>query len=517
MIILLLLALNLRTKISPQHYLKLNEGENMNRHEFLGQNNVQGFIEWLCRKISTISLNISIASSRFVPNGLVLNTQGVGDIFNNYQWTTRWTDCNGHAVLSSDRMSTKQSLAMLREWLKDAMNNNNQDELYNAALATLEWGGVRGAKQFLLNLKNDNQLVSYLRNMQQAMILESAQLHNLNANFVYRFDSGFTKIHSLLSVDGLPIYDSRVAATIAAFVYLYRQETGGNIDNLLFPVAEARGNQIRNLKCLNGGNVFPNLYANGDASYSNWAKAQVKLGWIMSSMLTQTNLFINEEGIQNRMRALEASLFMIGYDLRCIHDLNLDENEILINQNDNQTSLRLWQQPFVGGRVPTSHNFSNVINWYSEFRNVNPNNTDIADFRNWLVTNHNFTVNTARSYCYPLSDGQMSIGHFLDEQVQELAHNPIGTFSKEFLEQWHDCDVNEDLPNCIADVYIVGYLANQHMIGAEARNRIMTKGYAGTENAANAILTVGRSVGRHFGFLDQNYQPTEFFNRYFSE
>jgi hypothetical protein len=44
---------------------------------------------------------------------------------------------------------------------------------------------------------------------------------------------------------------------------------------------------------------------------------------------------------------------------------------------------------------------------------------------------------------------------------------------------------------------------------------IVNLGFAGKDNAAQAILTVGRSVGRHFGFLDENYQPTEFFNEYF--
>jgi hypothetical protein len=40
--------------------------------------------------------------------------------------------------------------------------------------------------------------------------------------------------------------------------------------------------------------------------------------------------------------------------------------------------------------------------------------------------------------------------------------------------------------------------------------------YAGTLNAAGAILTVGKSFGRHFSLLDENYKPTAFFKDYFS-
>jgi len=54
------------------------------------------------------------------------------------------------------------------------------------------------------------------------------------------------------------------------------------------------------------------------------------------------------------------------------------------------------------------------------------------------------------------------------------------------------------------------------LIGKAAANQILQYGFSGSPRASNAILSVGRSVGRHFGFLDENNQTTTFFDEYFN-
>lgn len=498
----------------------------MNKSDFLEKNDVKCFVDWLSNKISHVPLNISIKRSKFVPNGLDYSTNRLEVICEKYQWNASWTNRFGHPESSSDWQTTKQSLSNLRGWLNQAVNNNDDNDLYNAACAVLDWGGVRSAKLFLEGLRNKNRLVTYLSAMRQAMTLETACLDVLNPDLVLRFDSGLTKIHAFLSDDGLPIYDSRVAAAIAAFVYLYKLETGKDIDHLKFPVSEARGNQIRNLRGFSGGNVFPRLYSN--ASHSDWAKAQVKLGWIIEEVLNNNpNLFAKEGTLPNRMHAFEACLFMIGYDLRCLRDLFTSEvNEIadtvVVPNHQRNAILTLWNQPFSGSKVPTSHNFATVISYYKDFRQNNPANSDLKHFKDWLKVNvksknkSEFKKTTVSAYCYPLGYNEMSIRQLSDGEINRLADDPTGELSKAFLEQWKGCDIDEALPNCIADVFIVGQIANMALKGHAAANQIVMYGFAGTPNAAQAILSVGRSVGRHFGFLDEKNSPTELYQQYFS-
>mgnify|MGYP000131898367 FL=1 len=184
-----------------------------------------------------------------------------------------------------------------------------------------------------------------------------------------------------------------------------------------------------------------------------------------------------------------------------------------MSENDN---LNLWGQPFSGGRVPTVHNFTKVISLYRDFRTAYPCNSIIVDFRNWLENTHNFNENNAIASCYPLGPKEMFIANLSDDEIKILVDQPTGTLSRDFLKKWQRCDVVEVLPKCIADVFIAGQMSKQGLVGKAATNQILQYGFSGTPNTSNAILSVGRSVGRHFGFLDKNNQTTAFFDEYFN-
>jgi hypothetical protein len=178
----------------------------------------------------------------------------------------------------------------------------------------------------------------------------------------------------------------------------------------------------------------------------------------------------------------------------------------------------LWGQDFNGGFVPVSHSFNLVIERYLRFREVNPNNMNLPDFGNWLIENPDIPINApggAAACQYPLGPNQLGIAGLSDEEVWILANFPNGHLARCFLKNWRCVDVHNELPRCIADIYIAGRIGEQGLVGEAAANMIVNLGFAGAYNAAQAILTVGRSVGLHFGFLDENYQPTEFFNEYF--
>jgi hypothetical protein len=432
----------------------------MNKEDFLSKTDVEGFVDWLSCKLLNVEININILPSRFVPGGLEFNCIGINELSGRYIWASKWTDSKNNTHCSNDWSSTQNSLARLRVWINDSLESGRETDLYDASIAVLEWGGVKSARFFLKNLAEANQLVGYLSSKKTSMSLDNANLNNLSFD---RFDSGLTKVHALLSEDGLPIYDSRVAAVICAFVYLYREETNMPINNLLFPASSARGKQIRNLRCFQGGNVFPRLYS--QASDVDWGRAQVKLGWIFQSVLKRNqDLFPNENGLIARMYALEASFFMLGYDLRAINGLfvvNLVGNPIVVEQLERENSIgdwMLWGQRFNGYRVPTVHNFTKVMTVFLQFRTQHPNCNDLNLFSRWVLENSDGinTKNSSNAFRYPLTEGEMGIKFLADNEIQQLVEFPNGEFAREMLLAWQGCDVDDLLPNSIADVFIAG-------------------------------------------------------------
>lgn len=181
-------------------------------------------------------------------------------------------------------------------------------------------------------------------------------------------------------------------------------------------------------------------------------------------------------------------------------------------------ALKLWNQHLVGGQVPTVHPFEKVINFYSDFRNENPENHKQADFSNWLLQNqHVNTINTANSYWYPFRPNQLGIGALTDEQVYLLAQDPQGRYARIFLYNWYRCQLGQDFPTCLANVYIVGVFRGQRHQGQELQQHIVDCGYANSGASVTNLISVGNGIGQYFGFLDANNLPTDFFRSFFQE
>ena len=93
-----------------------------------------------------------------------------------------------------------------------------------------------GAMPFLRGLRDEGRLVSYLQRCTASMRLDTATSVSLKS--IEKMNSMLTKVHALLSDDGLPIYDSRVAGSAAALVEMFRLESGISDTpqaDLLFP------------------------------------------------------------------------------------------------------------------------------------------------------------------------------------------------------------------------------------------------------------------------------------------
>lgn len=489
----------------------------MKREQFLAQPEVEAFVAWLVANLPTLTFKLRFKSSKFVPGGLQANVRGFEQVLEHYRWKASWQDSNQSAVDSQTWTETQRSLGQLREWLTSAVNRRDEQQTLQACLQILRWGGVRGAIPFLHRLAAEGELSSYLQKMAVLMSLDGDNdLEDLDALSVERFDSGLTKIHALLDASGSPIYDSRVGAAIGMLYSLFRQQwTGSRKPLLAFPSGGARGSQIRNSRAFLNGLVAPQF---SQVSYEKWARWQVRLGWIIRAVLERTDWFAEQGALPARCHAFEASLFMLGYDLRCF-DLPLAPDPkkaaAAVEDESEEESERDT------GWVPTGHPFSQVIKGYLAFRK-----TGVPDekkfFVEWLMTHprdgKTVTRETAQSYCFAFSIHEFDLFKRPLKELERIAAGGedglCAALATPTLQPFTLGDERADV--CLVDVLITGRAYQQGLTEKARIDLVMSAGHAGTENAAKTLMALGRNVGMHFGLLDAQYLPTPLFEQFFS-
>ena len=129
-------------------------------------------------------------------------------------------------------------------------------------------------------------------------------------NGVRYMNAGWTKVYALM-LDGFPIYDGRVGAAMGYLVQQYCTRIGlRQVPTLLcFRWGAARGEHNRN-PSMGSSLRFPGLTAKAPRK---WAECNVRAAWILSEVCGEGRFGDLPPG--RRLRALEAALFMIGYEL----------------------------------------------------------------------------------------------------------------------------------------------------------------------------------------------------------
>lgn len=323
----------------------------MNRDEFLNDPDVIGFVRWAAGTLPNIQVNLNItrhgtgnADGALGP-GVTGVFEGLDQIVNAYHWRAVWNNAAGDMMVSDDWYSSRGALNEMRAWIQEELNQASHEGVLSAATAIIEWGGDRshrrnppaGALPFLEALQD---LPEYLICARETLRLDVADTNNLHQ--VLEMNSMLTKVHSLVANDGLPIYDSRVAASIGALVELYRQAVAQHrpcprIPETLRFRSVDRNNRRRVLGLANNyqqNNVVdPGVIGRGRGQQqilnraNEWASAKIRLGWLLNAILSESdsrNQPIFNEGtpfndsVPAKMHALEAGLFMIGYDVSCL-------------------------------------------------------------------------------------------------------------------------------------------------------------------------------------------------------
>lgn len=485
----------------------------MNREQFLAKPEVESFVDWLVTNLPELTFKLNFKASKFVPGGVVAEVHGFEHVIEHYRWKASWQDNNQSSVESASWSETRYSLGLLRKWLSSAVKAGDEQQTLQACLQVLRWGGVRGAIPFLHRLATKGELVGYLQKMAGLISLDGTNaLSDLDTSSVERFDAGLTKIHALLDTSGSPIYDSRVGAAIAMLYSLFRQQLGGSRKPMLaFPSGAARGSQIRNPGVLFNGLAAPQFSA---IDYAEWARSQVRLGWIIRAVLERTEWFADQGAMPARCHAFEASLFMLGYDLRCFG--------VALVSDPEQVSLKYEDRPSGTGWVPTGHPFSRTLKDYLAFRRSGLLDNK-ATFVAWLEARSRegkpLKISTAQGYCFAFSIQEFDLFGRPLEEIEQIVLGGDGALcavlATQKLEPFTMGEERESV--CLMDVLITG---NAYLMGSTDQERvayILNAGYAGTEGSARTLMALGRNVGKHFGLLDAEHLPTLLFKHFFRE
>lgn len=291
----------------------------MNKQAFLADQDVEDFLAWLARELPRLKIRLDIKRSRFGPSGLKVDVTGLESVLAHYTWKS-------HGMATGDWTETRARLAALAHMLRDAVHRDSNPDALDACRDILQWGGNRnwntGAYPFLSARAAAGMLCRYLRDTGAAFALDTADVDALVPP-VETLNSMLTKVHALYAADGLPIYDSRVAAAIASLVEMWRVATGKSEDPLPVPLTFPATTASRTVR-----RRFPHAHSPGAMAYGapetagEWASAKVRLGWVIENIRGRLPELFAEcrpaPTLADRMHTFEASLFMVGYNLRCL-------------------------------------------------------------------------------------------------------------------------------------------------------------------------------------------------------
>lgn len=287
------------------------------QHAFNENPHVCAFTKWATQHLSVLPISFNFAASWAVPGGLREEVLGLPAALNRYTWKSEGTN-------SGNWTEAVALLGTFRERLRHALELRDEDAALEVCRDIIKWGGDRnpekGALPFLRDFAAQKRLVGYIVTARADLALAGAKLGGELR--ISKMNSMLTKVHALASDDGLPIYDSRVAAAIAALVEMWRRapESGAQTlpELLAFP-ATLGSRTVRHFA--------PNAIAPGVMFYGkaherrtarSWVEAKIRLGWLMQKiLLARQDLFAGT--LVERMHAFEASLFMVGYDVSCLN------------------------------------------------------------------------------------------------------------------------------------------------------------------------------------------------------
>lgn len=286
----------------------------MTKQQYLKMPIVKEFIEWLSLTLSNPYIHSYVinangpANNTWIAynNGKDWNCSSIFNAYEKYHWGKKYCDFNSNSAI----LNTLEKIG------KFGLERNNNDIISMYCLNVFEWGGVKGNDNYINNYGSNRGFVDILNEISSGINKLNPTVFNDDETFPnIKLNAGFTKVYSLLIKDFI-IYDSRVAKAlcklISQFLALKNQLGNNNVDPLLaLKIPRGRRDEGGNL-------IFDNRFAfqlfNDNNNYHQISN--IRASWILKEVLrVSPNSQFNQLPNDQNLRALEAALFMIGYQI----------------------------------------------------------------------------------------------------------------------------------------------------------------------------------------------------------
>lgn len=277
----------------------------MYRDEYLKNDDVSIFTKWLLPRLDMDgSLKHSYIDRR---SGKTWACNSIYNAYEQYRWNFSYSDENNAFQSGFSYAENAAALDDLRNKLRQAYLNNDADLLCKLSCMVLEWGGVSNWNADWC-ISNSGKLFSIYR---EGMKELNPSVADDRGPFPKRFNSGMTKIYSLL-LDDFVIYDGRVGAALGHLAVNYCLDRGlTSIPSLIkFPWSPGKEANPANPKIRNPSRG--DLQIAPLSSPEEHACWNLRASWLLKEVASQSSKFSR---LNEPLRALEAALFMIGYDL----------------------------------------------------------------------------------------------------------------------------------------------------------------------------------------------------------
>ena len=201
--------------------------------------------------------------------------------------------------------------------LKQSIKNESEHDIFYHCVRTLEWGDVyKGCISYVLDQYEARTLGSSIREAVDILENTEYKVHLFSQSHL-RMDSGLTKVFSLASSKST-IMDSRVAAALTLIACrFFTQEQLCSVKELYaFACGKTSGKKPKRSQ-IRGENVFSPIL-----QPKNQAHFNLVTNWILDAALVEakqknSDLYTTWKVSNDSelLRAVEASLFMIGSDI----------------------------------------------------------------------------------------------------------------------------------------------------------------------------------------------------------
>lgn len=290
----------------------------LDRYDFQNDQAIIDFSDFIIEISQNFTFHLNMKRSAKVPGGINVRTAGFSGVLSFYKWNSSCFDICGNQLFSENWSETRALLSTLSSNLKTSVDNDDGSSAKKACFNILKWGGDRnsrvGASQDINSLHSENSLVPYLKKSKGILSQDAISSNDLSC--IPYTGSMWTKIYALNSDDSLPIYDSRVAMALVGMKYLFQKSNNTKSiknDHLNFRIPIGT-NWARNQTSGLDFQTVSKISKNNPI----WSVDTLKLSWLADLVLSRSRLFEEQGTLNARKHALEATLFMLGYDLKAM-------------------------------------------------------------------------------------------------------------------------------------------------------------------------------------------------------